>query len=213
MKPLVVAVLIAPLSAFAQTIDFESTALGGLPAGWSVAMTGEGGEPRWAVERDSSSAAGERVLAQLSDDRASGRFPLALYDGVETANGTIRVRFKPIAGGIDQAAGLVWRYRDADNYYVVRANARENNVVAYKVENGRRAPLGRGDDYGMKHTVPTQQWSTLEVVFRDSRFIVSFNGERLLEVEDSTFEGPGKVGVWTKADSVTYFDAFEVSAE
>jgi hypothetical protein len=216
MKPAVLVVLLAPMSAFAQAIDFESSDVGKLPSGWSVAMTSEGGAPRWAIERDPSSPAGEKVLAQLSDDRTSGRFPLAIYDGAETTNGEISVRFKPISGRIDQAAGLVWRYRDANNYYIVRANARENNVVLYKVENGRRTSLGtlgRADDYGVKHTVPAQQWSTLGVAFRGSRFTVSFDGEKLFEVEDSTFAGAGKAGLWTKADSVTYFDGFEISAE
>ena len=84
-------------------------------------------------------------------------------------DGNIAVRFKPVSGRVDQAAGLVWRYRDANNYYIVRANALEDNVVLYKVENGRRSPLGpigRSDDYGVKHTVPAEQWSTLAVAFR-----------------------------------------------
>jgi hypothetical protein len=216
MKTAVLVVLLAPMSAFAQAIDFESTDVGKLPSGWSAAMTSEGGAPRWAIERDPSSPAGEKVLAQLSDDRTSGRFPLAIYDGAETTNGEISVRFKPISGRVDQAAGLVWRYRDANNYYIVRANARENNVVLYKVQDGKRTSLGtlgRADDYGVKHTVPGQQWSTLGVAFRGSRFTVAFDGEKLFEVEDSTFAGAGKVGLWTKADSVTYFDGFEIKPE
>lgn len=216
MKPLALTVLLVPTSTLAQAIDFETTDPGAVPAGWMITMTHEGGAPRWAIERDPSSPAGEKVLAQLSDDRTSGRFPLAIYDAVETTNGDVRVRFKPISGGVDQAAGLVWRYRDENNYYIVRANARENNVVLYKVENGRRTslgPVGRSDDYGVKHTVPAQQWSTLGVAFAGSKFTVSFDGETLFEVEDSTFTGPGKVGLWTKADSVTYFDGFEVRTE
>jgi hypothetical protein len=216
MRTLTVIVALAPISALAETIDFEAAEVAKLPAQWSAAMTSEGGAPRWVIERDPGSPAGEKVLAQLSDDRTSGRFPLAIYDAAEATNGEISVRFKPISGRVDQAAGLVWRYRDANNYYVVRANARENNIVLYKVENGRRTSLGtlgRPDDYGVKHTVPGQQWSTLGVAFRGPRFAVSFNGEKLFEVEDSTFAAAGKVGLWTKADSVTYFDGFEISAE
>lgn len=216
MRALALIAALAPIPALAAPIDFELADVGQLPAGWSVAMTSEGGAPRWAIEHDPGSPAGEKVLAQLSDDRTSGRFPLAIYDDAEIANGEITVRFKAISGRVDQAAGLVWRYRDANNYYFVRANARENNVVLYKVENGRRTSLGtlgRPDDYGVKHTVPGQQWSTLGVAFRGSRCVVSFNGERLFEVEDSTFAAAGKVGLWTKADSVTYFDGFEISAE
>lgn len=216
MRTLALIVALAPIPALAAPIDFELADVGQLPPGWSVAMTSEGGAPRWVVERDPTSPAGEKVLAQLSDDRTSGRFPLAIYDAAEITNGEITARFKPISGRVDQAAGLVWRYRDANNYYVVRANARENNIVLYKVENGRRTSLGtlgRPDDYGVKHTVPGQQWSTLGVAFRGSRFAVSFNGEELFEVEDSTFAAAGKVGLWTKADSVTYFDGVEISAD
>jgi hypothetical protein len=216
MKALMSAFLLLPAAASAEAIDFETAAVGAPPTGWSVAMTSPGGAPRWAIERDPSSPAGEKVLAQLSDDRTSGRFPLAIYDAAETTNGEISAHFKPVSGRVDQAAGLVWRYRDANNYYLVRANALENNVVLYKVENGRRTSLGtlgRSGDYGVKHTVPWQQWSTLSVAFRGSRFTVSFDGQKLFEVEDSTFAGPGKVGFWTKADSVTYFDGLEIRPE
>jgi hypothetical protein len=216
MKSLAFAFLLLPAGAFAEVIAFESVNVGAQPPGWTVAMTSQGGAPRWAIERDPSSPLGEKVLAQLSDDRTSGRFPLAIYDGAEMTNGEISVHFKPISGRVDQAAGLVWRYRDANNYYLVRANALENNVVLYKVENGRRTSLGtlgRSGDYGVKHTVPGQQWSTLSAAFRGPRFTVSFDGQKLFEVEDSTFAGPGKVGFWTKADSVTYFDGLEIRAE
>jgi hypothetical protein len=216
MKAVVFAFLLLPTGAFAEAIDFEAVSVGAQPTGWSVAMTSQGGAPRWSIERDPSSPAGEKVLAQLSDDRTSGRFPLAIYDGAEMTDGEISAHFKPISGRVDQAAGLVWRYRDANNYYLVRANALENNVVLYKVENGKRTslgPVGRRDDYGVKHTVPAQQWSLLKVAFRGSRFTVSFDGEKLYEVEDSTFAAPGKVGFWTKADSVTYFDGLEIKSE
>ena len=107
------------------------------------------------------------------------------------------------------------RYRDPRNYYIVRANALENNVVLYKVEDGRRIPLppiARGNDYGVAHRVPAQSWSTLAVTFSGARFVVTFDGAPLFKVKDSTFTSAGQVGLWTKADSVTYFDGFEVTA-
>jgi hypothetical protein len=117
---------------------------------------------------------------------------------------------------VDQAAGLVWRYQDEDNYYIVRANALEDNVVLYKVEKGKRTDLplkGEGRTYGRKTEVPSGQWSTLRLVAQGSLFEVHFNGQKLFDVEDSTFTGPGKVGVWTKADSVTYFDDLTVGTK
>jgi len=207
--------LLAPAFALGDVFNFEAADIGTVPTGWTVAMTSDGGQPRWEVVRDATSPVGEKALAQTSDDRTSGRFPLAIYEGVDTVDGAVSVRFKPVSGRVDQAAGLVWRYRDPRNYYIVRANALENNVVLYKVENGRRIPLppvGRGDDYGVEHRVPAQSWSTLAVAFSGTRFVVTFDGAPLFEVDDSTFTRAGKVGLWTKADSVTYFDGFEATA-
>jgi hypothetical protein len=206
---------LAPAVALGDVLDFEAADIGSVPPGWTVAMTSDGGQPRWEIVRDATSPVGERVLAQISDDRTSGRFPLAIYEELETVDGSVSVRFKPVSGHVDQAAGLVWRYRDPRNYYIVRANALENNVVLYKVENGRRiplAPVGRGDDYGVEHRVPAQGWSILAVSFSGPRFAVTFDGAPLFEVQDSTFTSAGKVGLWTKADSVTYFDGFEAAA-
>ena len=216
MKTHLFTLLLAPVSAMAEVIDFEAAETGAAPPGWTITMTQEGGAPRWSIEEDPSAPAGQKVLAQLSDDPTSGRFPLAVYDAVEMTDGEVAVRFKPISGRVDQAAGIVWRYRDENNYYVVRANSLENNVVLYKVENGRRtslSPVGRSGEYGVKHTVPSQRWSTLSVAFRGPAFTVSLDGEALFDVEDATFASPGKVGLWTKADSVTSFDAFEIATE
>lgn len=200
----------------AQTVDFEAHAVGSMPTGWMASMTDVGGPPRWLVIEDGSAHSGSRLLAQLSDDRTSGRFPLAILDDVSITDGTLRVAFRPISGRVDRAAGLVWRYQDENNYYVVRANALENNVVLYKVEEGRRtslSPVGRDGNYGVKHTVPSNEWSILGVRFAGSSFVVSMDGEELYEVRDSSFSVPGRVGVWTKADSVTHFDDFEFGVD
>lgn len=215
MKPLPLALLAASAPLGAEVLDFERLTVGSVPPGWEIAQTDGGAAPRWEIAVDSAAPAQGKVLAQLSDDRTSGRFPLAVFGGDEIVDGDVSVRFKPISGSVDQAAGLVWRYRDPNNYYVVRANALENNVVLYKVENGRRTPIGpvgREEDYGVEQAVPAQMWSTLGVTFVGSRFTVSFDGTELYAVEDATFASPGRVGIWTKADSVTYFDDFEVQA-
>ena len=138
-------------------------------------------------------------------------FPLALKEGTSVKNGFLEVKFKPISGAEDRAGGLVWRAKDASNYYVVRANALEDNVVLYKMVNGTRSSLdivGQKGGYGMKVPVPTNQGHTLRVEFNGTRFKVSFNGQALFEVEDNTFTEAGMVGLWTKADSVTAFSAF-----
>jgi hypothetical protein len=124
-----------------QTIPFDGQPAGRPPGGWTVTMTHPGGPPRWMIVADGTAPSGPNVLAQLSNDATSSRFPLAVYDAVSAADGTVRVKFKTISGKEDRAAGIVWRFRDADNYYLVRANALENNVVLYKVENGVRTAI------------------------------------------------------------------------
>ena len=198
-----------------EIVRFDADASGKAPPGWTVAMTHPGGPPQWQIVPDASAPSPALVLAQTSQDRTAGRFPLAIWDGASIRNGEVTVAFKTISGNVDQAAGIVWRYQDPNNYYIVRANALEDNIVLYKVENGVRqsiAPKGMPSrSYGVKRVVPKGRWNTLRVAFKDSRFVVYFNGEQTFETEDQTFTTAGKTGLWTKADSVTYFDDFSVT--
>jgi hypothetical protein len=198
--------------AHGEVIRFDHGTPGSLPAGWTVAMTHAGGTPKWEIVRDDTAPHAPMALAQVSRDATAGRFPLAIWDGATIRNGEVSVAFKPMDGSIDRAAGVVWRYRDPNNYYIARANALENNVVLYKVENGTRlsiAPKGLPSRaYGVKHEVLSGRWSTLRVVFKDNLFTVFLNGEHLFDTEDQTFTEAGKVGLWTKADSLTYFADF-----
>jgi hypothetical protein len=187
-----------------HAISFESNQIGAAPEGWTATLTGSG-DPKWTVESDETAPSKLTVLKQ------SGRatYPLLLKNDTQIKDGFIEVRFKAIAGSEDRAAGIVWRARDADNYYVTRANALEDNVVLYKTVNGVRSALdivGRKGGYGVTVPVPADAWHSLRIDFKASRFSVSFNGKPLFEVEDSTFTDAGKVGLWTKADSVTLFD-------
>ncbi len=147
--------------------NFDNDIPGKLPAKFHAALTGKGSAGSWEVKADSSAPSHPNVLAQTSADKTSYRFPLAIADEGSFLNLDLSVRFKPISGQVDQAAGLVWRLRDANNYYIVRANALENNVVLYKVENGKRTDLplkGEGRTYGKKTSVPSGQWNELRVV-------------------------------------------------
>ena len=198
-----------------RVIGFDDQKPGELPQGFSCALTGQGRPGEWRVTRDESAVGGPHVLTQSDPDATSYRFPVCVLDAVSATDVDVSARFKPVSGAKDQAAGIVWRYRDANNYYVVRANALEDNVVLYKVEHGRRTdldPKGSGlFAYGKKVDVPSGAWSTLRVAASGSLFAVSLNGQALFEVEDATFTGPGRVGVWTKADSVTQFDDLTIS--
>jgi hypothetical protein len=206
------------ISALAQTttVDFEKDKAGGPPAGFSFALTGKGKPGVWVIKADESSQGHHNVLAQTDADPTGYRFPLAILDGINAKDVDVTVKFKPISGKEDQGAGIVWRYKDQGNYYIVRANALEGNVVLYKVESGKRVDLplkGKGRTYGMKEKVASGQWGTLRVVAQGSTFEVYHDGKKLYEVEDNTFQDAGKVGLWTKADSVIYFDDLQVTAK
>ncbi len=190
-------------------LDFDRMDADVAPVGFTQARTGRGETGAWEVKEDITAPSGKKVLAQTSSDPTNYRFPLCIYDAFEARDVDLSVSFKPLSGRVDQAAGLVWRYQDPDNYYVVRANALEENVVLYKVENGKRSdlkPQGSWFAYGKDAPVPLGVWSSLRVLVRSNTFSVSLNGEHLFDVEDDTFPRAGKVGLWTKADSVTLFD-------
>jgi hypothetical protein len=194
----------------AQTLNFDRDEAGKAPKGFSTAMTGKGKAGNWVVTKDETAPSKPNVLAQTDMDATSYRFPLCVFDPVTATDVDLGVKFKPVKGKVDQAAGLVWRYKDQGNYYIVRANALEDNVVLYKVEKGKRTdldPKGSGPfAYGKKVKVPSGQWSMLRVVAKGNLFEAYLNGEKLFEVEDNTFTNAGKVGLWTKADSYTLFD-------
>lgn len=194
------------LIASGKVVNFDAGPVGQVPSGWTVAMTSSGAAPRWVVLKDRNAPTPPYVLAQVSTDPSSSRFPLAIFDGVSSRDADVSVRIKPVSGREGQAGGLVWRYRDPNNYYLARANALAGDVTVYKVQNGRRTALLAG----AKHPFPVNTWSILKVSARGDRFQVYVDHRRILEGRDNTFTGPGRVGLWTLADSVTYFDDFRV---
>jgi hypothetical protein len=187
-------------------INFDRAPLGKTPPGWTVTMTNLGGPPQWQIVKDQSAPTQPYVLAQISSDPTGNRFPLAIYDSLSLKNADVSVRIKPVSGREDRAGGVVWRYHDANNYYLVRANAITKDVVVYKVERGQRTQIS----HEVRHDIPSNAWSILKVSVRGDKFQVYVNHRRVLVSEDRTFRGAGKVGLWTVADSVTYFDDFRV---
>jgi hypothetical protein len=188
--------------AMAETINFDSDSPGALPAGWIAGVTGHG-TPHWTVEADPTAPSAPNVLKQSG----TGTFPWCVKMGTTFANGVVEVKFKAISGKEDQAGGLVWRWKDGDNYYVARANAIENNVSLYYTLNGRRNTIKYVDA-----PVAKNQWHALRVEFGGKHIRVFLNGKLYIEVDDERIGGSGAVGVWTKADSVTAFDNFTYDA-
>ena len=200
MAKIVAGVAVAALATAAQaeTVGFDRDAAGAVPDGWVCGSTG-GGAPRWAVEADAGAPSAPNVLKQSG----KGAFPWCVKQGTALADGVVEVKFKPLTGREDQAGGVVWRWKDGDNYYVARANALENNVSLYYTERGSRRTIKYVDA-----PVPGNAWHTLRVEFKGTRIRVLLDGKAYIELDDSHIAGPGAVGVWTKADSVTAFDDF-----
>lgn len=186
-------------------IAIDRMTLGSPPPGFTFARTGRGGEGEWTVTADPTAAAG-RAIEQTSTDRTDYRFPLAIDESLSAANLRAEIRFKAIAGKVDQAGGIVVRLHDADNYYVARANALEDNVRFYRVVNGRREQLDGAD-----LRVTPGEWHTLSLSAEGERFTVSYDGKALFSVTDKTFVEAGGVALWTKADSVTRFDQMMIT--
>jgi hypothetical protein len=191
------------VNAHAATVNFDDLKTGAPPPGWTAAQTGTG-KAEWSVVADDSAPSKPNVLRQ------SGRaaYPVCLRDVPLVKDGFVAAKFKPVSGETDQAGGLVWRAKDADNYYVARANALEDNVTIYHCIAGKRTEKKRAQ---MK--VAGGQWHSLRVDFKGSHFTVTFDGQKALEWDDDTFKDAGKLGVWTKADSVTLFDDFSFGAD
>lgn len=182
----------------ADTIGFDQDRAGAPPAGWACGVTGRG-SPTWAVENEASAPSKPNVLKQSG----AGTYPWCAKKDVAIADGFVEVKFKPLRGSEDQAGGLVWRWKDGDNYYIARANALENNVSLYHTSAGSRRTIKYVDA-----PVALNQWQTLRVEFTGKHIRVTLDGKPYIDLEDSSISGAGAVGVWTKADSVTEFDDF-----
>ncbi len=193
--------------AITQSLDFDQDSTGLSPKGFSTALTGEGKSGRWIVMKDETAPSKPNVLAQIDMDPTDYRFPLCILDSVVAKDVDVSVKFKAVKGKVDQAGGLVWRYQTKDNYYIVRANALENNFRMYRVVRGRRQQFA-----GANVKVIPNEWHIIRVRSVGTRFEAYFDDKKLIDATDNTFTSAGKVGMWTKADSYTLFDDLSIQA-
>jgi hypothetical protein len=181
-----------------ETVEwtFDTDRTGGPPPGAEVF----GGD--WVVRPEPDAPTPPNVLCQT----ATAPFPaLCLSDRIYT-DVEVSIRFKLVSGREDQAAGIVFRVQDRDNYYIVRANALEHDVMFFRYASGTRSILKRGPA-----RVFSGQWQVLKVEVAGNRFRGFLDGKLVAEVTDESYTA-GKVGLWTKADSVTCFDSVRVNA-
>lgn len=205
MKPFTLFIVFGLIGSTGKIINFDSAPLGKMPPGWSAATTNGGERPTWQVLRDTSAPTQPYVFAGFSNDPVN-HCPLAILETMSVRDADVSVRVKPLSGHPEETAGLVFRLRDANNYYLVRANAADHSVGLFKVENGQSVALaGR-----VRHDIPANSWSILKVSVRGNKFQVYVNHRRVLQAQDSTFERSGRVGLWTNGQSATYFDDFRI---
>jgi hypothetical protein len=197
-----VLLLMAPL--FAQEgikeWNFDSDQTGSIARDF-INASGE-----WKVVADSTAPSLPNVLAQVAKNSGS-TFNVTLAKGTLYKDLELSVKMKAIAGKEDQGGGLIWRAKDAKNYYVARYNPLEDNYRLYKVEKGRRSQLKSAD---IKHM---EGWHTLRVTMKDDLIQCYYDGQKYLEAKDNTFSGTGKIGLWTKADAQTQFDDLTVQGQ
>ena len=199
----------APLQPAGKTFvyGFDNNVADQIPATFHSALTGQGARAEWVIKPDPTAPSTPNVLAQVSADRTDYRFPLAIADDASFQDLELSAKFKTVSGQIDRAAGLVFRLKDANNYYIVRANALENNYRLYRVVNGRREQIA-----GANVQVSSGEWHELSIVCSGNSITCYFDSEKKIEASDDTFGEAGKIGIWTKADSVTFFDDLKVTA-
>jgi hypothetical protein len=185
-------------------VDIAAMKPGFEPNDFIFGRTGNGGPGEWRVVKDPT-ATGQTAIAQTSTDTTGYRFPVAIYQPVSAKDVDVVIRFKPVGGKVDQAGGIAVRLSTPDDYYVARANALEDNVRFYRVVKGRREQIE-----GVDTKVAGNQWHTLGLRAQGDHFTVSFDGKELFSMRDATFGAPGKVALWTKADSVTHFDKLAI---
>jgi hypothetical protein len=198
------AIGLLPVAAIAQTITFSGDRVGALPNEFAPALTGQGRPGRWEVVEDTT-ATGGKALAQLDPDPTDYRFPLAILDAAAPADVEVTTRFKPVSGKVDQAGGVAVRLADPNNYYLARANALEDNVTFYRVTGGKRQQIA-----GAKMKVAPGAWHSLTLRAKANQFVVLLDGKQALTAHDERIGAPGKVALWTKADSITRFDSLDV---
>jgi hypothetical protein len=188
--------------ALADTVNFDSFKTGAPPPGWTAGQTGQG-DAKWAVVQDDTAPSKPNVLKQYGQ----ATYGVCIKDDTSLKDGFVEVKFKPVSGTSDRAGGVMWRVKDTDNYYVTRANGLGNNISIYHTVKGQRVSFK-----SVSAPVATGQWHTLRVDFEGNKFTVTFDGKKVIEATDDTFSEAGKVGVYTRSDSVTLFDDFSYGA-
>jgi hypothetical protein len=197
-----------------DSLDFDKAQPGMAPPDWSFATTHRGMPGRWVVHPDVGAPSSPNVFAQLEADKAPFRYALALYDKGYCKNGDLSAEMKIISGKSTQTGGLVWRYQDNNNFYLLTISADEDTIALLKIQDGRPTPvakLGPGlKAFQVTHKIEPQEWNVLRVTFQGTHMTVYFDHRKVMDAEDTSILKPGKTGLWTRGDTIAYFDNFRI---
>jgi hypothetical protein len=182
-------------------INFDNCEVDKLPNGFTQTETGKLQHLNWKVVNDN----GSKVVAQSAKNEGD-YYNLLILDKPAYQNFIMNIKIKAVAGEEDRGGGLVWRYIDNNNYYIARCNPLENNFRFYRVVNGNRKQLKSVDC-----SIKTGEWFTMSIEMNNNKISCSLNNIKMIETTDDTFKSPGNIGLWTKADAVTYFDNFGIT--
>jgi hypothetical protein len=196
-------------------VNFDNLKPGAFPPFWTATETGPTELSRWEVQRDSSAPSRPNVFAQVSGVTSNSEFPLAVFDKVVCRDGDLSVKFKIAAGARKvKAAGIVWRYQDPRNYYLLSFSVDERNITLFRVQNGQLHPIpvlhGRPGDTGVSHDLRTGQWYVAKVIFRGNSIHVLFGNRELFDALDDSLPTTGKTGIWTRGGTAASFDDFRI---
>ncbi len=190
-----------------DSVNFDNQKLGKPPVGWTLTATRATRIPRWEVLQDATAPSRPNVLKQVSTDFTDSQFPLAIFDKTTCRDGDLSVKFKIAAGpGRTRSAGMVWRYQDPRNYYLLRVNVEEGNIGLFRVQDGQMRPVPGAE----RHELHTGQWYVAKVTFRGSHFRIFFGNRQLFDATDDTLTSPGKTGLWTRNGTIASFDDFHL---
>ena len=199
----------------AEITNFDAQKTGVSPPGWTLINSRPMAPFRWEVRDDRSAPSRPNVLALTSRERDRHVPSLAVFQKADVHDGEVSVDFKLDVKQRTQTVGIVFRYQDPKNYYLANASADNGSLSLLKIQDGKTSPLSRADAHKpgaceVPHHIDGQTWNLMRVKFRGNKIVLYLDHRKMLEAVDQTFAKSGKTGVWSRGDTVAYFDNFKV---
>jgi hypothetical protein len=197
----------------ADSVNFDSVPSGTPPPNWTFTSR-TSNKVRWEVRHDLTAPSRGNALEKVTPGTSDNDNPAAIFDKEICRDGDLSVKFRIDGGVTAKTAGIVWRYQDPNNYYLLHFSVDGSNIMLFRVRNGRYqvVPLagGRPGTFGVAHELRVKQWYVAKVIFRGAQIRVFFGNRRLFEAEDNQIAAPGRTGLWTRGRTTASFDDFRI---